>query len=696
MNKMMAVKMSMSDTPKELRVFDKDVAEDSLFGDSVYIIPRYQREYAWSFGAKDGKEGEISRLINDIQNFPSSDDRCYRLGYISVKERPDGKFEVIDGQQRLTTLYLLLTALNSVDDNDFPKVERYDIKKNPDDGVLLFEGRKVSTYTLQNAKELSREKDVDNGIFEAYKKMLAWAKNLRNRKDQKGWSDFKKNLQQTAIYRIPVPLETDLCKFFIRMNTRGKQLELSDVLKAQLMNLFSKNQNDLKWFDAVWTACSDMNTYLEKSLAKEHREGVLSKALKNEALWNDAMPDPYDNGNISDGNTDKLEVVAKEFFTYDRKSVDELTENVSKDFESFINFPTFLMHTLKLCALIKEGNEGKSFDAATNDERLLTFFEKYWEQTFDVPFKENSLQQSKSRNAVLEFLRTLVVARYLYDGWILKRLSSDDDSDNWSWSIQHSIKSHKKYKLVSSFSQEDLHERILMIQACMRVTYTSSDSMPWVTRLLHLLWYYRDNPDDAGEDVLHLLEEFAINEVSKQWPFMNNGTGTPRILFNYLDYILWKNEDDYKNDGFPKFRFAYWNSVEHWYPQNPISHTWSEDYEKKYINTFGNLFLLNSSDNSSLSNQLPDTKKGMLEKDKYKKKISLKARHMMQAMAGEEGWSAKRCRECQEEYINLFREEFENLIKQRAEKPDDELKKQGRLSKEEFEECRGRMEADSK
>ena len=92
------------------------------------------------------------------------------------------------------------------------------------------------------------------------------------------------------------------------------------------------------------------------------------------------------------------------------------------------------------------------------------------------------------------------------------------------------------------------------MQACLRVTYTSPHTMPWVTKLLHLLWQHRCNPNsvEAGNAVLNLLEGSAIEEVKEKLKDRNLGTGTPRILFNFLNYLLWRdglvstNEEDEK------------------------------------------------------------------------------------------------------------------------------------------------------
>lgn len=86
----------------------------SLFSDSKsdFLIPDYQRPYAWQIAeCQTLWEDTFSFAIpeNDYQKFKSGDE--YFLGPIVTFKNSDGKLEIIDGQQRLTTLMLLLRAL---------------------------------------------------------------------------------------------------------------------------------------------------------------------------------------------------------------------------------------------------------------------------------------------------------------------------------------------------------------------------------------------------------------------------------------------------------------------------------------------------------------------------------------------------------------------------------------------------------
>lgn len=78
-----------------------DSKDKTIFEDDNYIIPLYQRAFAWS-------DKEISQLIDDIYDFEAEK---YYIGSLIINVNSNGLYEVIDGQQRLTALYLLLNYL---------------------------------------------------------------------------------------------------------------------------------------------------------------------------------------------------------------------------------------------------------------------------------------------------------------------------------------------------------------------------------------------------------------------------------------------------------------------------------------------------------------------------------------------------------------------------------------------------------
>lgn len=116
--------------PDELNV-------DNVFENVNYVIPIYQRNYAW-------RKDEIEQLLMDIDDLDETNSSKYYLGSLVVNQVQPRVYEVIDGQQRLTTLFLLLRYL------DHPSVER-----NP----LKFEAREKSNITLGEIETVMDSKE---------------------------------------------------------------------------------------------------------------------------------------------------------------------------------------------------------------------------------------------------------------------------------------------------------------------------------------------------------------------------------------------------------------------------------------------------------------------------------------------------------------------------------------------------------
>lgn len=103
----------MKDSGIELRPISSLLTDDSG-NPARYWIPAYQRGYRWT-------TLQVTQLLDDIWDFiqtseGSKREAFYCLQPLVIKQRDDGRIEVVDGQQRLTTIYILLTYLKSLVD----------------------------------------------------------------------------------------------------------------------------------------------------------------------------------------------------------------------------------------------------------------------------------------------------------------------------------------------------------------------------------------------------------------------------------------------------------------------------------------------------------------------------------------------------------------------------------------------------
>ena len=621
---------------QELRILD----DDTLFDKEVhYVIPRYQRAYAW-------EDKEIVQLIDDI-NDSIGDYYIGSLVVAKVKGREE-RYEVVDGQQRLTTLYLLLNYL---------------VSHNGLEGevgkTLSFDCRPNSNYTLEHVQDLlSDEKSLIGDEDRLEQSILNGLKAI-DQKFMLGAIDvdaFVERLKMVILYRIEVPEHTDLNRYFEIMNTRGEQLEQHDILKAQLMRYLS-NRCEQEFFARVWDACSDMTGYVQMHFAKEEREKIFGSGWNNEPSddWNDYKVCLA----MEQGEDHKVSIMSIiepsfEVEVSDGKLEDDKTKI---RFESIIGFPHFLLHVLRVFLSVESisMDEEKVLGRLLDDKRLLNDFNEviFYGRMGGKRIKDNKGEFAR------RFIMFLLRSRFLFDQFIIKRESIGDDQDGrWSlkelctsgaWSAKKPYYANTRLRYENEWEKTyaPRNKECLMIQSALRVSYISPKVMHWITELL--VWLFNNNETERYK-LTDEAERIAAEAVKENFLDLGNyerGVQTPHVVFNYLDYLLWKDDKERYED----FVFEFRNSVEHWYPQHPSDGT-IEPWDGRDV--FGNLCIISRSVNSKFSNLSPESK--MKSYKKMVQRGSLKLRIMGDIIEGgsSEKWRQSECAKHEKEMIRLL------------------------------------------
>ena len=636
---------------QELRILD----DETLFDKEVhYVIPRYQRAYAW-------EDKEIVQLIDDINDSVGN----YYIGSLVVAKVKDKveTYEVVDGQQRLTTLYLLLHYLFSRD-GQVGEVGK----------TLSFDCRPNSNYTLEHIQDLLPDAkslvDDEDRLEQSILNGLKAIDQKFRTGDAIDVDAFVERLKMVILYRIEVPEHTDLNRYFEIMNTRGEQLEQHDILKAKLMGYLPKGK-EREFFSRVWSACSDMTGYVQMHFAKAEREEIFGDKWSSDKLsgsWSH-YAGCLKMGQRADKELSVKDIVKPSFRIETADGVQEGDKTPIR-FDSIIGFPHFLLHVLRVFLRVENVSlsKGSGLGSLLDDKRLLADYKKVIAcgQMGAKPIKEN--EASFARKFILFLLRS----RFLFDQFIIKREYAGDDQDG-VWSLKKLCASgagskKRPYYVNTSLCYPNEWEKTyaprnkecLMIQSALRVSYTSPKVMHWITELL--VWLF-DN-----ETVLPKLTDEAerIAAEAVQEGFLDGGdhalgVQTPHIVFNYLDYLLWK-EDKSKDKKYTDFVFEFRNSVEHWYPQHPSDDTF-DAWDGR--DTFGNLCIISRSVNSKFSNLSPKSKMNSFER--MVQKGSLKLRRMGEIIKTEssnQDWIEHACQEHEEEMIRILEENIRKVTEQ--------------------------------
>lgn len=245
-----------------------------------FIVPEYQRPYEWT-------EEQVDTLFDDLWEFSSSekgDSEDYFLGCIVFFEN-EGEYEIIDGQQRLTSLFLFLRAIYVSLENgqETPESKNFmsKIEKSiwPEDEMT---GEVVKSQTLLESRVVdSQYGDVLTEILTS-----GAAKDENEDHYSANFRRFQKRFQQASaenslsIYRfllnitkhvIIFPIQADTqetaLRIFSTLNDRGLPLSDADIFKAKIYG-FLDYEKDKEDFIKDWKALDERATEAEESIQK--------------------------------------------------------------------------------------------------------------------------------------------------------------------------------------------------------------------------------------------------------------------------------------------------------------------------------------------------------------------------------------------------------------------------------------------
>lgn len=600
-----------------------------------YVVPLYQRNFAWV-------EEQIRQLLQDIYDH-HKDPGNYYLGSLVVLQRNDGKFEVIDGQQRLTALQIICRELNitsrpCIHYDSRPEVEAF---FNSLYNSFSYEDC-LKIYKSKENPKIKRLVDALSIVLEAKiriseKQEISFCK--LPSQVRTNISNYLKN--QVVLIQIPLPPDTDVAAYFEIMNNRGEQLQPHEVIKAQIMSDKRLSATQRSVFATVWDACSQMNVPIQRTLAVFHK--------------NDSA------GHLFGTNYDSLKINLLDKYKTDIKDVSAKTikdilsdcyieapslksDQYESRYSSILDFPNFLTHVFK------------TYDNSVelNGDKLSSAYEKVMSEIYPM-----------------EFIARLLTFRVFFDRYVVKVCAENEEDENLQWVM------HRPYltrdcslKFKNTFSDNidvDDYEyegaaqkRIVKQLSMLQVSFRNRKYKNWLFDYLNwLISTYRENVESVSPDCIisfldNWIENYFTANIENSYIEEDNvntlyklGVDTPHFLFNFIDYLYWLEKTEGNSliryiDEVKDFRFRYYNSVEH--------HR-SQSYGKEDIDSdmIGNLCLISRRKNSSLNDKDPREKiRGDSDNFQPKRRI------MYQITKFENDWNVKQIIEHQKDIEQLI------------------------------------------
>ena len=191
--------------------------EPRLVGDisERFFVPAYQRGYRWG-------PDEVGRLLNDIWE---SRDRPYYLQPVVVKPHAD-EWELVDGQQRLTTLFLI-----------FQYMQKNGLQNAGPPFTLRYETRPDSGSYLQELDPHRSDENIDFfHIFESYRCIAEWFEKHGERRQYVANKLYGALFEHVKVIWYEAPPDLDGAALFVRLNVGRIPLTDAELVKALLLS----------------------------------------------------------------------------------------------------------------------------------------------------------------------------------------------------------------------------------------------------------------------------------------------------------------------------------------------------------------------------------------------------------------------------------------------------------------------------
>lgn len=232
------------------------ILETKLVADikGAFYVPSYQRGYRWG-------EDEVNRLLDDVfQNGQKN----YCLQPVVVRKKDD-TFELVDGQQRLTTIYLIYKYMSDINPMFFHKPTFN----------LVYETREQSANFLANMDLEKQEDNIDFWfIANAYKTIQKWFEADMQIKVMKIYEYFKEHVK---IIWYEVGAGEDAISLFTRLNIGKIPLTSAELVKAMFLSRDNSENMDREKQEEISLQWDN----IEKELHNDSMWYFLTNNIKN-------------------------------------------------------------------------------------------------------------------------------------------------------------------------------------------------------------------------------------------------------------------------------------------------------------------------------------------------------------------------------------------------------------------------------
>lgn len=520
----------------------------STIGENKFTIPLYQRLFEW-------EEEQVNQLMQDLHaSFKEHKENPYYIGVLTVfKDVAQGRYSLVDGQQRFTVLMLLSAVLGW---EDF-SIENKELR------LIFFARKNDEEYLSAKIKNLNTEAYTNSKMDVAIITIRSF---LEKEVAKDKLEEFKKYIkEQTTFFISELPQDytpTELNRYFEAMNEAGKGLENHEILKVELLKKLRKE--DFDYCTKIWNEVSQMDKCLIRQKENDSTQGYRT-------INYDAFKKPDSIIELGGANDQDIKTSIATIQASNKRPEDS---SRNRDDGAILDFQEFLLLVLGLTV-----DEEISFDKS----KLLATF-------------ENALKMKEKEVDIKPFFDNLLKYRLLFDYFVIRTTSIDSRTTTYT---------------LNYFDDKEQSKQALIHYQSM--LYVSISFNIWLKPLLKEL----DEKKETKFNDFKFLEYLKSWDNDRLSVDINLNYGSiNRYWFWRLDYYLWENRDKQFDEISKKiannYTFRANRSIEHIAPQTPKGES-KVQLNENILHSFGNLAMISSGQNSSLQNASYEVKKAHTE-----------------------------------------------------------------------------------
>ncbi|PUB94437.1 hypothetical protein C2S42_01545 [Helicobacter pylori] len=476
----------------------KDILATALV--SYYQIPDYQRPYQWT-------EENCEKLLDDLF-FNYEDDResdyfCGSLVLIAISKDSKAKtYDVVDGQQRLSTFILLAKVLAILyserlteENKDYLQeslITKYGKKDRLNFNAIGFNSKKDFQYALTSFNDAPIGNNKNN-----YLKNAVCLKNYLRKKEIENINDFIEWLYFKVVFiKTTCPNVSMALRIFSVLNARGLPLHAIDVFKVELLKKLA-NKKDQEEFVSRWSALHQKCSGNESKFPKRKENKREKNATETLFSWYLTYLNPVTSGkSMEERLADQFERLNKPPLEY-FKGVEDFYNAYCKVLEMQDRHAHLLSYLASdfwrviLCTSILHHYSDQDIEALK--ELLVKFYYQNWVAAREEPKKQTNCNIIKAlkENKSVESIAS-IVKKYFKDENTTQRFKENLQDD-------HLYEKHQKA------SKNSWLRPILIL-----VEYSISDD-PRPKRIekddFHVEHILPQNPDPSSQWVKDFSEE---------------------------------------------------------------------------------------------------------------------------------------------------------------------------------------------